>query len=153
MPRNAPSTPLSLEISAIAHATEDPSKVENAILFVVPDDLRGKAKFTRRYLEGHHGNEIITISTKLSDPERIRQIAIRLGQLLPSMDKRLLAQSLSKHVDGEGNLYLRFDKQQAIQGRLSSEQVDPIRLKFKFAATRNVEELISSFLKTAGLIT
>jgi RNA binding exosome subunit len=140
-----------MEISAIAHATEDPLKVESAMLFLVPENMRQKSKFTRRYLEGHHGNKIVTIAARFPDAKDIKQVAVRIGELLPDADKRLFGKSLPSHTDGEGNLYIRFDKQHAFVGELSLEQVDPIRVKFKFAAHRQVHETIDRFLHDAGI--
>lgn len=151
MANTSRASPLSMEISAIAHATEDPLRVESAMLFLLPENLRQTTKFTRRYLEGHHGNEIVTVAAKLSDAQDIEQVAARIGQMLPDSDKKLFGKSVSSHIDIEGNLFIRFDKQLASVGRLSLEQVDPIRARFKFVVHREIYESIARFLHDAGI--
>jgi hypothetical protein len=141
-----------VEISAIAHATEDVRKVEAAVQHVLPERHRSTIQFTRRYLEGHHGNEIVTVSAKVSDPRVVEEIGSRIGQLLGPTDRNLLSKSLETYLDDEGNLFLRFNKQEAFLGRLTIEQEDPIRVRMKFRSGRDMRESVMAFLRSNRIV-
>ena len=51
---------ISIELSAIAHATESIEAVEKSIRNILPLEIYDALQFTRRYLKGHHGNPITT---------------------------------------------------------------------------------------------
>ena len=118
----------SVEISTIAHATEDPAKVDNALQNLL---LGIHQPFTRRYLEGHHGNPIVKIEAKLAH-KTATQFAHLFIQRLTKSERLLLLRDLQLHSDDEGNLYIRVDKQKSLLGTFEIADDDPIRLKIKF---------------------
>ncbi|HKM76908.1 MAG TPA: RNA-binding domain-containing protein [Candidatus Bathyarchaeia archaeon] len=136
----------SVEISTIIHATEDPEKVQAALDTVFPPTLR--KLFTRRYLEGHHGNPIITINAKLSKAADIKQFTQHFLPKL-SRDERLkILRDLILLTDAEGNLFIRVDKQSAFQGLMQLTEHDPIRVKIKFSRlSGKTEVLVKKFLE------
>jgi len=80
----------SVELSTIAHATEDPSKVDKALQNLL---LGINQPFTRRYLEGHHGNPIVKIEAKLTD-EMAGQFAHSLVSKLPKIERLKILRDL-----------------------------------------------------------
>jgi len=142
---------LSAHFSAIAHATEDVAKVEHAIRFLMGLVSTTETSLRRQYLKGHYGNVITTLSAKL--PARgLSPNALRvLSQKLPESDKQFLSSDMSSCIDEEGNLYLRFDKQEAFLGTVRLHQGDPIRIKLKFASTYDAEGIVK-FCRENGLI-
>ena len=103
----------SVELSTIAHATDDLDKVQIALTHLLPESQRGRQLFTRRYMEGHYNNPIVTFAAKLADPSEVEEFAKFLLSQLPKGDKLSIERELSLHSDDEGNLYLRIDKQRA----------------------------------------
>jgi RNA binding exosome subunit len=118
----------SVELSTIAHATEDPSKVDKALQNMLQDIHQ---PFTRRYLEGHHGNPIVKIEAKLAY-EDASQFAYMLIHKLSKSERLIILRDLQLHSDDDGNLYIRVDKQRLLQGTLQIAEDDPIRVKIKF---------------------
>lgn len=122
----------SVEISAIAHATDDLEKVESALAAVLPNELRGREIFTRRYLEGHHRNPIVTFASKLTEPAEVEAFTSHLFHQLSKNERLRIEGGLPLYTDPEGNLYLRISKQKAFQGTIELNEDDPIRVKLKF---------------------
>jgi len=142
---------LSAHFSAIAHATEDVAKVEHAIMFLMGLVSSTETSLKRQYLKGHYGNVITTVSAKLP-AKGLSPNALRvLSQKLPESDKQFLSSDMSSCIDEEGNLYLRFDKQEAFLGTVRLHQGDPIRVKLKFAPAYDAEGIVK-FSRENGLI-
>jgi RNA binding exosome subunit len=129
------STPfLSAHLGVIAHATEDIQKVEQATRFLLELISQTQPNLTRQYVKGHHGNTIVTISAKLAGKALLSNALQALAQKLPESDKQFLGNDIESCVDKEGNLYLRFNKQEAFLGALKLYQGDPIRMRLKFVS-------------------
>ena len=122
----------SVEISAIAHATDDLEKVQAALSAILPEPLKGRQLFTRRYLEGHYRNPITTFDARLTKPAEIEAFTASFFRRLMKNDKLRIERDLSLYSDDEGNLYLRIDKQKAYGGVVELGEEDPIRIRLKF---------------------
>lgn len=122
----------SVELSTIAHATEDLEKVQTALTHLLPDSLRSRQLFTRRYLQGHYGNPIVTFEARLTEPADVGEFKACLLKQLSTVDRLSISKALDKYTDEDGNLYVRLDKQKMYLGRASLGQDDPIRLRMKF---------------------
>ncbi|HXZ97870.1 MAG TPA: RNA-binding domain-containing protein [Candidatus Acidoferrum sp.] len=139
----------SVQISTIAHATDDLDKIHEALRFLLPDSLKAGEVFTRRYVQGHHGNPIVTFEARLTKPQQLDQFARHLRKQLAKHEKLLIQHNLERHCDDQGNLYVRLDKQQAFRGTLELSDDDPIRVKLKFSRLGgHTEELINEFLES-----
>jgi len=122
---------LSAEISVIVHATEDPAKVSQALKNVFPNTISDDIKLTTQHLEGHHGNPIKVLKTNLTKRKLVDQFLSHLLTNLNADDLKTVANSLESHMDEEGNLFVRLDKQAAYMGEIRSKQEDPVRIKIK----------------------
>ncbi len=120
----------SVEVSTIIHATENPESVQRALETVLPTQM--KQQFTKRYVNGHHGNPIITVTAKLTLNSDIEQFVQHFVPKLSYDEKLEIASDLSLFSDSEGNLYIRVDKQACINGTIRLTEDDPIRVKVKF---------------------
>jgi RNA binding exosome subunit len=139
----------SVEISAIAHATDDLEKVQAALKFILPESLKGRQLFTRRYLEGHHGNPIVTFDAKLTRTPEVEDFAGCFFRQLSKSEKLRIQRDLALHSDAEGNLYIRIDKQQAALGVVELGGEDPIRVRLKFnRLSGEVVELMKKILES-----
>lgn len=123
----------SVEISAIAHATDSLDKIQTAINALLPGSLKGRQLFTRRYLEGHYRNPIVTFEARLTKPGEIEEFTDSFIHRLPRDERLRIQRDLALHSDTEGNLYIRINKQQAFRGILELGDEDPIRVKLKFS--------------------
>jgi RNA binding exosome subunit len=105
-----------IELRASAHATEDQQKVQNAIQNLISTNETPQLLiFQKTTCTGHYGNPITLITAKLDDKEVLSAILERIGENLSSLDKEELDRNLNLHLE-KTNLYLRFDKQSALQG-------------------------------------
>lgn len=138
----------SVEISAIAHATDDPEKVQAALTVILPDSLKDRQLFTRRYLEGHHGNPIVTFEARLTRAPEVEEFANYFFRHLSKSEKLRIQRDLALHSDSEGSLYIRIDKQQAFRGIVELGEEDPIRVRLKFNRLRG--ESTELMKKTLG---
>jgi RNA binding exosome subunit len=139
------STIHSVEISTIAHATEDPSKVEAVLRKLVADSNQ---QFTRRYLEGHHRNPIITFTAKLTN-RTAAQFACNFVKQLSRNSRLLIQRNLALHSDDKGNLYIRVDKQKSVKGKIELGEDDPIRIKIKFnRLSGDLDQMVTALLES-----
>lgn len=138
-----------MQISTIAHATDDLNKVQTALRFILPDSLKEREIFTRRYLQGHHGNPIVTFEAKLSTKNEVEQFKHEFSRQLARNEKLVIERNLEGHSDDDGNLYIRLDKQQAFRGLVELGNEDPIRLRLKFSRLRgDPKDLMKEFLES-----
>ena len=139
----------SVQISTIAHATDDLDKIQIALRFILPESLKMREVFTRKYVQGHHGNPIVTFEAKLTKLQEVEEFIEYFAKQLPTSEKRLIRRNLGAHSDDEGNLYIRLDKQQAFRGEIKLCNEDPIRVRLKFSRlSRKVAELMKMFLES-----
>lgn len=122
----------SVEISAIAHATDDLEKVQAALTVILPESLKGRQLFTRRYLEGHYRNPITTFEARLTKPVDVEEFTTNFFRQLTKSERLRIERDLSLYSDAEGNLYVRIDKQKAFSGVVELGEEDPIRIRLKF---------------------
>jgi RNA binding exosome subunit len=138
-----------IDIRVFAHATEDPSKVQKAVLNLFPSDLAETFIFQATKLTGHHGNSIILFTAKLTDKKLLPKALEKMGKDLGVLDKEELNRDIKLHLE-KGNLYLRFDKQSAFMSALKFSQKDPIHIKIHFK-NKTAQEIIE-FSKQTGLL-
>ena len=120
---------LSVEVSTLAHATEDEDKVERAVRNLLPEGLgEGRLKWQR--LSGYHKDPLTLITIKLKKRKGATQALMHTIDLLSPLDRERLLEEIEERVDKSGNLYLRLDKQKALKGRGALVEVDSIRMKF-----------------------
>ena len=142
-----------VKVSTSVHATEDEGKVMKALRTVFPPDVRNILEFKRSEYRGHWGNTIVVIETEIRDyPSALKTIRW-IAEKLSELDKRLLRFELRDRVDKSLNLYLRFNKQAAYQGRLEVDNGDDvIKVVIGFHGSRQLQDL-SKYLSEIGLMT
>jgi RNA binding exosome subunit len=138
-----------IDIRTFAHATEDPDKVETALLNTIPNELVDTVALKKTNLTGHYGNPIILIETRIKERNTVQRILQKLSSDLSIMDKQLLADEITQHLE-RGNLYLRLDKQSAYMKKMRLYQTDPIHFKIHFK--RPDTEEILQICRGFGLI-
>ena len=131
-----------VDISLFAHATEDLDKVIEAVKHVIPSDQMEEVVFSRKYVRGHYGNPITLFEAKIKKKEPIKALVDNLSSNLSELDKDTLRKEIHLHVE-KGSLYIRLDKQAALQGMLKLCTADPIRIRIRFRKTK-IEDIIKT---------
>ncbi len=119
-----------VDIRFFAHATEDPNKITEAVQRVLPSDYLSDITFRKRNLRGHYGNPITLFETRIRDKKIIKAFIDNLSVRLNELDKETLRREIDRHFE-EGSLYVRLDKQAALQGKLQLCTADPIRVRLR----------------------
>lgn len=138
-----------INLSFLAHATEDQEKVLTAARNLFPPGYVDKVSFNKSKLTGEYGNPIILFRTQIKEPEITESLLYNISSNLSLIEKEDLSRHLDLHLDG-GNLYLRFDKQEAYRGRFKLCRADPIRIHVRFKMSK-IEE-IKKACQAIGLI-
>lgn len=136
-------------VRVFAHATEDHERVLAAVRNTLTLEVSQNAIFKTINLTGHHGNPIKLIELELCDRQKLMFVLGSIGSKLSSLDKETLRNEMPLHLE-KGNLYLRFDKQQAFSNKLKFSSNDPIHFKFHFR-NKTADQIIA-ICKEAGLI-
>jgi len=131
-----------IDIRFFAHATEDVDKVVEAVQHVLPSDHMEGVAFKKSNLRGHYGNPITFFEAKIKNKEIIRALVENLSSNLSELDKETLSGEIHLHVE-KGSLYIRLDKQAALQGKLKLCTSDPIRLRIRFRK-RKIEDIVKT---------
>jgi RNA binding exosome subunit len=138
-----------VNIRVFAHATEDQERVISAVRNMLSVELGEVAIFKKTGLTGHHGNPITLIEVELADRQLLLGLLRKIGSGLTALDKETLSREMSLHLE-KGNLYLRFDKQQAFLGKLRFTSNDPIHVKVHFR-NKTADEIFE-VCREAGLL-
>ena len=129
-----------IDIRFFAHATEDLDKVVEAAKHILPNGYVDDIVFRRSSLKGHFGNPITLFETRIKGREIIKAFLEKLSSNINELDKEVLLRDVSLHVE-KGNLYIRLDKQAALQGEFKLFTADPIRVRIRFRKEK-LEEII-----------
>lgn len=140
-----------VEYIVYCHATENCSKVIDAVKKTLPLGIRERVEFVERQLRGYYGNPIKIYSVKIID--KLDELINYLSSKLRDIDKAILSTTLDLRYDSKSSkLYLRIDKQEAYRGNIAIQDSDDIiKIIISF---RNRAELdsIREYLRYKGLI-
>ena len=129
-----------IDIRFFAHATEDVNKVIQAAQHILPADYVDGISFKRNRLRGHYGNPITLFETRIKGREIIKAFIENLSTSLSRLDKETLLSEIGLHVE-KGSLYIRLDKQAALQGDFKLCADDPIRVRIRFRKAK-LEDIV-----------
>ena len=139
-----------VDVRFCAHATEDLDKVMEAVHNILPSDHIEDITFNRSNLEGHYGNPITFFEARIKDKETVKALIENLSSNLSSLDKEELGREINRCVE-KGSLYIRLDKQAALQGKIKLVTSDPIRIRIRFRKSKN--EDVIEICHEIGMIT
>lgn len=145
-----PKSPVAyVDISLLAHATEDSEKVMSALQNVVSTECAEKIVVKESKLKGEYGNPIVLFKTRIDEEETVESILRYISSHLSILDKEQLLQELGLHVE-DGSLYIRLDKQAAFKGDLRLCREDPVHLRIRFRKKQN--EDVINICRSLGLL-
>ena len=139
-----------IDIRFFVHATEDVDKVVEAVQHALPSDRMEDIAFNKSNLRGHYGNPITLFEAKIKNKETIRALVDNLSSHLSELDKETLSREIHLHVE-KGSLYVRLDKQAALQGKLKLCTSDPIRIRIRFRK-RKIEDIVKTCQELGMLV-
>jgi len=120
-----------IDIRFFAHATEDLNRVVKAVETILPTDYLDNIVFKRKNLRGHYGNPITLFEARIKRREMVKAFVENLSTGLSGLDKETLLSEIGLHVE-KGSLYIRLDKQAALQGEFKLCTADPFRVRVRF---------------------
>jgi RNA binding exosome subunit len=102
-------------LRAFAHATEDVSRVKEALdFFLIGAGVREESKLIEEIqAEGHHGNPITILSVQLKRKADCLGFAHFVRERFSEEDVALLREEMPERLDDDQVFHLRFDKQAA----------------------------------------
>jgi RNA binding exosome subunit len=109
-----------LDFRVFQHATEDLVKVMAALRFV-----SGSAEAAENRAEGYHGNPISVLEVSVTGRAALEEFwgRLRLAGLCAGV-----SENLEERISEGGELFIRFDKQEAVSGRLALSSGDDVVL-------------------------
>lgn len=138
-----------LEISTIAHATEDYSKVERAVLNILPPDLRDLYANRIEYQDtlGHYKNPIRLYRLEISGKDSLEILKWILGRLSRSEFETLLLSLEDRFDKRDRRFFIRLSKQDAYLGEIAlGFDDDIIRVSIGISRVKSLRDL-ENFLR------
>lgn len=132
-----------VDLRAFCYATEDVERVEEALRLFLPEDV----DLQRAETEGHHGDRILVVSTRVENADDVRHVLRRLADL---DDLETVLDELDQRVDENCSLFVRLDKQAAYDRRVELGEGISLRAKVeaypaeKAAAVENVRQVLTA---------
>ena len=115
-----------IKLDAFCHATEDITKVKEAMLKLLPFETT----IEESAVKGSFGNEIISLSVQFEKQHEINKIVEFLKGKLGEVEDF----NVEEHVNEDNFFWIRFNKQEALAGNIVLGGTDVIQLKGKVAA-------------------
>lgn len=125
---------LAISINFILHATEDALKVCGSIKDTLGVD---PGFFSTSQTHGHHDNPITTMSAKISGGDAT-EFMERLLEVIPAEELVTMRDDIGDLISASG-LDLRFDKQDLVEGRLTTRKKGSVRIKILAPVYRKSE--------------
>lgn len=125
-----------MDIRTFVNITEDLEKVFQAINNILPESSIKTILFTQKKLDGHYGNQIILLETRIKNKETLKTIFHKIRLKLNEQDKKYLEKKGNQHIE-KGKLFIRIDKQSAYLNEIKLGSSDPIHLKIYFKKSRD----------------
>lgn len=101
-----------LDLRAFCYETEDEQRVEHALGTFLPKDVAVERDET----EGHHGDRIIVMSTRIELADEMRHV---LEHIRSAEAFHRVVNELTTRVDEDCAFFVRFDKQRAYRGEVA----------------------------------
>ena len=120
-----------LYFEVFSYPTEDDSKVFQAIYNV----LGSKIDLSADRVESYYGPSILKYYYKTAKQTEVKKIMKHILDKLPEKEKKEIVKDMDNRIDEQGNLYVRFDKQQAFLGKIDiADHGDVVKMRIGFAS-------------------
>ena len=121
---------LSLTLSTLSHATEEKSRVLQAIAGICSGELSREPKTGRA--RGHYGNEIFTMQIRSASASQADRCFEEIWRRLTLSDREHIVSRLSDLTDSSGTLFMRIDKEESFRGKILLGGSEMIKVEVRF---------------------
>lgn len=131
-----------VDLRAFCYATEDEERVLRALRTILPEET----EIDREETEGHSGDRILVLSTRVENADEIRHVFDRVRE---ADEFERIVDELDQRIDEDCSLFLRLDKQAAFQDRVALGEGITLRAKVEAypakrdAAIENAREALA----------
>lgn len=98
-----------VDLRCFCYATEDEGAVEEALRLYLPED----AEIQREESEGHFGDRIVVLSSRVDNADDVRHV---FGRVTEAPGFAAVVADVEERVDEDCGFHLRLDKQAAVSG-------------------------------------
>ena len=142
-----------IEVSTFCHATEDCSRVDQALKNLFPIEYRDSIKVEYNRREGFYGNPIVVMNCRVEDKTHVEELIKYITTNLSSIEKSIIKATLELRYDpSTKRLVIRFSKQDLFLGSMKIlDSDDIVKLVLCFKNVRKMDDLLE-YLKNIGLI-
>ena len=132
---------LEVTVEVIIHATEDRKKILDSIfdLFEIKEE-----EFTEERLEGHFGNPITILKTKISK-KRAEELVHKLVSKISKVQMNEFFDNMNMHFEGS-TLFLRISKQDVVRKIINIQQNDAIRIRISMPVYKK-SDLVKTYME------
>ena len=132
---------LEVTTEVIIHATEDRKKILDSIfdLFEIKEE-----EFTEERLEGHFGNPITILKTKISK-KRAEELVHKLVSKISKVQMNEFFDNMNMHFEGS-TLFLRISKQDVVRKTINIQQNDAIRIRISMPVYKK-SDLVKTYME------
>lgn len=121
----------SVEVRSFVHATEGLEKVKEIFRSLLPEEIGVEESRAK----GHHGDQITILSTRIDRNPDIREFWHQVMKMMPNKEKEKLSEVAVDRIAEDCRLYLRFDKQAAVDEELILvESGDALHIRINVSA-------------------
>ena len=146
-----------LTLTSFSYITESETKVREAMMNLIPEELREETSFERRVMHGQYNDRIIKLELRFTKKKKIGQIVDSFQSKIPPTDKKGLVYNFKDQWDAENRVWhLRINKQQAYLDEIKLDRGGDIikwALKFTIYDTgdKDAEAVTREFLEEKGM--
>ncbi|MDY6780823.1 MAG: RNA-binding protein [Halobacteria archaeon] len=116
-----------VDLRVFCYATESEDRVREALELFLPPD----AEVERAESEGHHGDTIAVLSSRVENADDVRHV---FGKVMEAPESEEIEDEVDERVDDDCNFHLRLDKQAAYDGVVEIDSNGGIDLRAKAEA-------------------
>ena len=131
-------------IEIIVHATEDTKKLFEPLLELF--DIK-EEEFVKERLEGHFGNPILLMKTKLVK-KRAEEFIKKLFSKISRSQLDELLQNIEMYFEGS-SMFMRIGKGDLVRKSISLQQNDALKIKISTPVYKK-NELVRTYLELLG---
>ena len=147
-----------LSLTSFSYITESETKVREALMNLVPEELKEETTFDRRVMHGQYNDRIIKLELRFTKKKIISQIVDYIQSKVSPADKKGLTFNFKNQWDSRNRVWhLRINKQQAYLDELKIDSGgDIIKWALKFTiydtSEKDAESVTQDFLKEKGML-
>ncbi len=120
-----------LYFEVFSYPTEDDAKVFESIYNIVGS----KIDLAAERVESYYGPSILKYHFRTEKQPLIKKVMKHILEKIPEKEKKDILKDMKNRVDEQGNLYIRFDKQEAYQKKLIiSYHGDVVKMRIGFTS-------------------